>query len=199
MSSTEWRATVDGGYLPGRFDNEEGKNREAEPPTQPDSDPAAEYLEYLRRHVGKPHLALLRSLAQEPRMDMVPFVMPYRYMQYDTCMPDVCSKEELQNSLIEVFLLHGIYPSVLSCSAQDEEVEFTDTDVGFMSLVTFLLGIVTCASVVDIYLEYTAKQHLVRGVLRYLLGFSAYTNLGKIFQVNPKASPGNITCLHALR
>ena len=37
------------------------------------------------------------------------------------------------------------------------------------------------------------------GVLCYLLVFSAYTNLGKILQVNPNTSPGNITCLHAMR
>ncbi|XP_063852764.1 nose resistant to fluoxetine protein 6-like [Scylla paramamosain] len=167
--------------------------------TRSHTDPANKYLEYLRRHLGKPDLALLGSLAWEPRTSAVPLAVPYGNVQYDTCMPDVCTKEELQNSLTEVFLPHGFFPSLFTCSAQGEEVEFTDADVGFMSLVTFLLGLVTCASVVDIYLEYTAKQHLAKGVLRYLLVFSAYTNLGKILQVNPKTSPGNITCLHALR
>ncbi|XP_063852950.1 nose resistant to fluoxetine protein 6-like isoform X3 [Scylla paramamosain] len=179
--------------------NEEERNTEAEPHIQPDPDAAAKYIEYLRRHVGKPDFTLLKSLVREPRTGVMPLAVPYGNLQYDTCMPDVCTKEELQSSLIGEFLPRGIYPTVLECSVQDEKVEFTDADVGFMSLVTFLLGLVICASVVDIYLEYTAKQHVSKGVLRYLLVFSAYTNLGKILQVNPKASPGNITCLHALR
>ncbi|XP_045112789.1 nose resistant to fluoxetine protein 6-like isoform X2 [Portunus trituberculatus] len=180
-------------------EDEAGRSREAEAPTPPDTDPAAEYLDFLRQHVGKPNLALLGSLAREPRMGALPAVMPYGNMVYDTCMPDVCTKEELQNSLLGVLPLHGVYPSVLSCGVYDERVEFTDADVGFMALVSFLLGLVVCASVVDIYLHYTDRQHLAKGVLRYLLVFSAYTNLAKILQVNPKTSPGNITCLHAMR
>ncbi|XP_045112513.1 nose resistant to fluoxetine protein 6-like isoform X1 [Portunus trituberculatus] len=167
--------------------------------TVPDTDPAAEYLAFLRRHVGKPDPALLGSLAREPRMGVMPLAVPFGNVQYDTCMPDVCTKEELQNSLLQAFLPHGVFPSVVVCSVQDERVEFTDGDVGFMSLVSFLLGLVVCSSVVDIYLHYTDSQHLAKGVLRYLLVFSAYTNLAKILQVNPKASPGNITCLHAMR
>ncbi|XP_063853021.1 uncharacterized protein LOC135095827 isoform X2 [Scylla paramamosain] len=58
----------------------------------------------------------------------------------------------------------------------------------------------------EVTLDLLAKiEHLLptsetnRGVLRYLLVLSAYTNLGKILHMNHKASPGNITCLHALR
>ena len=35
-------------------------------------------------------------MAQEPRLGALPAMMPYGNMVYDTCMPDVCTKDELQ-------------------------------------------------------------------------------------------------------
>ncbi|XP_050705713.1 nose resistant to fluoxetine protein 6-like isoform X2 [Eriocheir sinensis] len=63
----------------------------------------------------------------------------------------------------------------------------------------FLVVLVVCASLVDMWLAHTGNRRLPKGVLRYLLVFSAYTNLGKILQVNPSSAPGTISCLHAMR
>ncbi|XP_042239497.1 nose resistant to fluoxetine protein 6-like isoform X2 [Homarus americanus] len=55
------------------------------------------------------------------------------------------------------------------------------------------------ASLVDIYIDYTNKQHLTKGGLQFLMPFSAYTNLGKIFHISTNSSPTTINCLHGMR
>lgn len=142
---------------------------------------------------GKLDFSLVREWAQKPRMTIYP------EMEYGTCMPNVCTKEELQDSLAQYLVPTGFYPAVIFCEEQDTDLQFTDGDIGFVSLVTFLLVLIGCASLMDIYLHFSCNDHLAKGALRYLLAFSAYTNLSKMLQVNPKATPGNITCLHAMR
>ncbi|XP_063860036.1 uncharacterized protein LOC135100742 isoform X3 [Scylla paramamosain] len=141
---------------------------------------------------GKLDFSLVREWAQKPRMTIYP------EMEYGTCMPNVCTKEELQDSLAQYLVPTGFYPAVIFCEEQDTDLQFTDGDIGFVSLVTFLLVLIGCASLMDIYLHFSSNDHLAKGALRYLLAFSAYTNLSKMLQVNPKATPGNITCLHAM-
>uniref|UniRef100_A0A0P4VZY1 Uncharacterized protein n=1 Tax=Scylla olivacea TaxID=85551 RepID=A0A0P4VZY1_SCYOL len=143
--------------------------------------------------LGKLDFSLVREWAQKPRMTIYP------EMEYGTCMPNVCTKEELQDSLAQYLVPTGIYPAVIFCEEQDTDLQFTDGDIRFVSLVTFLLVLIGCASLMDIYLHFSSNDHLAKGALRYLLAFSAYTNLSKMLQVNPKATPGNITCLHAMR
>lgn len=86
--------------------NKDSKSTEAG--DTPDTDPATEYLAFLRRHVGKPDLALLGSLAREARMGVLPSALPYGTVQYDTCMPDVCTKEELQVSFLVGVVLYQV-------------------------------------------------------------------------------------------
>ncbi|XP_063860044.1 nose resistant to fluoxetine protein 6-like isoform X6 [Scylla paramamosain] len=147
----------------------------------------------LGRAPGKLDFSLVREWAQKPRMTIFP------EMEYGTCMPNVCTKEELQDSLAQYLVPTGVFPAVIFCEEQDTDLQFTDGDIGFVSLATFLLVLIGCASLVDIYLHFSSSDYLAKGALRYLLVFSAYTNLSKMFQVNLKANPRNITCLHAMR
>ncbi|XP_050707998.1 uncharacterized protein LOC126993180 [Eriocheir sinensis] len=120
-------------------------------------------------------------------------------LSYSTCMPSVCTRQELQDSLTKLLLPQGVYPDVSSCAVLNPQVEFTTPDIGFMGFLMFLVVLVVCASLVDMWLVYTGNRRLPKGVLRYLLVFSAYTNLGKILRVNPSSTPGTISCLHAMR
>ncbi|XP_045131546.1 uncharacterized protein LOC123516334 [Portunus trituberculatus] len=107
-------------------------------------------------------------------------------MEYGTCMPNVWTKEELQDRLAQYLVPTGIYPAVIFCEEQDTEVQFTDGDIGFMSFATFLLVLIVCASLVDIYLQFSGSDHVTKGALRYLLVFSAYTNLSKMLPSEPR-------------
>ncbi|XP_063845290.1 nose resistant to fluoxetine protein 6-like isoform X2 [Scylla paramamosain] len=120
-------------------------------------------------------------------------------VHYGTCMPDVCSEEELFLSVNLQNMIGTNMIALVSCSNEEPGPHFTDADVGFTALLTFLVVLIVCSSVVDIFLSYTGNNVLRKGALRYLLVFSAYTNLTKILQVNPVPSPGTITCLHGMR
>ncbi|MPC56514.1 hypothetical protein E2C01_050476 [Portunus trituberculatus] len=90
-------------------------------------------------------------------------------MEYGTCMPNVWTKEELQDRLAQYLVPTGIYPAVIFCEEQDTEVQFTDGDIGFIgqhrSFATFLLVLIVCASLVDIYLQFSGSDHVTKGTV----------------------------------
>ncbi|KAG0710143.1 Nose resistant to fluoxetine protein 6 [Chionoecetes opilio] len=119
--------------------------------------------------------------------------------QYGTCMPDVCTETDLTISVNEKNLIGQDIFAVAMCSNEEPKVQFTNADVGFMALVTFLVVLIVCSSLVDMYLTYIDNKTLRKGAIKYLLVFSAYTNLSKMLQINPDPSPDTITCLNGMR
>ncbi|KAG7159223.1 Nose resistant to fluoxetine protein 6-like 2 [Homarus americanus] len=109
-------------------------------------------------------------------------------LMYATCIPDVCTLEELEESLTQVLEPANYTATVKFCSVKDPD-----------SVVSVLMFVMLVASLVDIYIDYTNKQHLTKGGLRFLMPFSAYTNLGKIFHISTNSSPTTINCLHGMR
>ncbi|XP_063860040.1 nose resistant to fluoxetine protein 6-like isoform X3 [Scylla paramamosain] len=82
----------------------------------------------LGRAPGKLDFSLVREWAQKPRMTIFP------EMEYGTCMPNVCTKEELQDSLAQYLVPTGVFPAVIFCEEQDTDLQFTDGDIGFVTL-----------------------------------------------------------------
>ncbi|XP_071532607.1 nose resistant to fluoxetine protein 6-like isoform X2 [Panulirus ornatus] len=118
---------------------------------------------------------------------------------YSTCMPNACTREDLQESLHEVLWETDIVPYVIRCDVQDPELVFTAGDIGFIIVVSLLLFLVVTASFVDVYIDYFKKMHLAKGLFRFLLPFSAYSNLVKMFHLNTHSSTTTISCLHGMR
>jgi len=117
---------------------------------------------------------------------------------YGTCMPDSCSREDFKVSLEEI-LPTGNAAHVVDCHTLDEELQWEPQDIAFMCVMGFIAFLVVAAAAVDLTINYMDAQELRKGPLRYLLVFSGYTNMSKIFYINTKASQANIACLHGIR
>ncbi|CAL4160481.1 unnamed protein product, partial [Meganyctiphanes norvegica] len=119
---------------------------------------------------------------------------------YGTCMPDSCTSEDFKVSLEEV-LPAGHVARAVDCHTKDEELTWEPKDYLFMGVMGFIAFLVVFAAAVDLTINYMDTQDFWKsfGPLRYLLVFSAYTNMSKIFHINTTASQGNIGCLHGMR
>ncbi|XP_066977829.1 nose resistant to fluoxetine protein 6-like [Macrobrachium rosenbergii] len=127
---------------------------------------------------------------------------------YSTCIPDVCTGYDLQESMEEVvkgtdFIVQGI-----NCHTDLTSDPFSTEDIVFIVVLSVLACLTALASVVDIYIQKTGNEELVQrfelahyftGGLRYLLPFSAYTNIQKVFHMNTESTPETVTCLHGIR
>ncbi|KAK4325074.1 hypothetical protein Pmani_004230 [Petrolisthes manimaculis] len=118
---------------------------------------------------------------------------------YGTCMPNDCTIDDLQDSLNNSYTGSGVIPWVSACHVDNPQRNFTASDIGFICVVTFLSVLALAASLLDVYIEKSGNTNLTKGWYRFLLPFSAYTNLSKMFQLNKTSSPSNISCLHGMR
>ncbi|KAK3870503.1 hypothetical protein Pcinc_024281 [Petrolisthes cinctipes] len=125
-----------------------------------------------------------------------PFV---NFLLYGTCMPQDCTREQLTSSLLVAYNDTGVSPYVFECEIADPELQFTASDISFICVVAALSVVALAASIIDVYIEYSDNTTLATGRCRFLLPFSAYTNLSKLFHLNTTSSPTNITCLHGMR
>ncbi|CAL4064215.1 unnamed protein product, partial [Meganyctiphanes norvegica] len=126
----------------------------------------------------------------------------YNYMyygsSYGTCMPDSCTKDDFKVSLEEI-LPAGHAAKEVDCHTKDEELTWKPKEYLFMGVMGFIAFLVVVAAAVDLTINYMDTQELRKGPLRYLLVFSGYTNMSKIFHINTKPPQGNIGCLHGIR
>ncbi|XP_047498089.1 nose resistant to fluoxetine protein 6-like isoform X1 [Penaeus chinensis] len=127
------------------------------------------------------------------RFDLAPF------KTYSTCMPDACTEHELQESVSAALADSSLGVRRVQCHTLHEAPEFTAGDIAFIALLSALLFLMVAASALDVYLERTHDEAIAKGAARFLLPFSAYTNLSKLFQLNTTRSSENITCLHGIR
>ncbi|XP_071543591.1 nose resistant to fluoxetine protein 6-like isoform X2 [Panulirus ornatus] len=118
---------------------------------------------------------------------------------YGTCIPTSCSAHDLMVSLSEK--LNGTSKEVasLDCHSKEDVESFTSGDIAFIVVASVLWFLLLAAAIVDISINYWDVQHYRKGVLRFLLPFSAYTNMKKIFHVTNEENPGVISCLHGMR
>ncbi|CAL4114511.1 unnamed protein product, partial [Meganyctiphanes norvegica] len=117
---------------------------------------------------------------------------------YGTCMPDSCSREDFKVSLEEI-LPDGHVARSIDCHTKDEELQWEPKDYAFVGVIGFISFLVIAAAVVDLVINHMEAPDLRKGPLRYLLVFSGYTNMSKIFHINTKNSQSNIACLHGIR
>ncbi|XP_042885812.1 nose resistant to fluoxetine protein 6-like [Penaeus japonicus] len=116
--------------------------------------------------------------------------------QYGTCIPDACTEEDMEKSLREA--LDGQKKVKVDCQTLDEAPQFTSGDVAMISFLSVMLALLTTGTAADIYYRVASSSTPRLGV-RFLLPFSAYTNLEKMFHVTTESRPGVISCLHGMR
>ncbi|CAL4140707.1 unnamed protein product, partial [Meganyctiphanes norvegica] len=85
------------------------------------------------------------------------------------------------------------------CHTWDETQVWEPKDYAFMIVMGFIGFLVVLAAAVDLTINYLEKHEMRKGPARYLLVFSGYTNMSKIFHINTKESPTSIACLHGMR
>ncbi|XP_037787259.1 nose resistant to fluoxetine protein 6-like isoform X2 [Penaeus monodon] len=127
------------------------------------------------------------------RFDLAPF------KTYSTCMPDACAEHDLQESVSAALAESSLGVRRVQCHTLHEAPEFTAGDIAFVALLSALLLLMVAASALDVYIERTHNKAVAKGGARFLLPFSVYTNLSKLFQLNTTRSSENITCLHGIR
>ncbi|XP_068234582.1 nose resistant to fluoxetine protein 6-like isoform X2 [Palaemon carinicauda] len=118
---------------------------------------------------------------------------------YSTCLPDVCTGYDLQTSLEKVFQDSDFVVQGVDCHMDLSSDPFSAEDIVFIVVLSVIGCTIVVASIVDIYIQKTNNSDMSKGSFRYLLPFSAYTNIQKVFQMNTESPPGTITCLHGLR
>ncbi|KAK3855366.1 hypothetical protein Pcinc_038228 [Petrolisthes cinctipes] len=129
------------------------------------------------------------------RMGLGVGVLPY--VSYGTCMPSTCTAEDLQ---VSIEALRGNESDLhVDCYLKDEEKPLYSWDIVFIVFLAIMGTLLFLASVVDIAINHFNKQHFRKGPLKFVLVFSAYNNLKKIFHHNTKEGPEVISCLHGIR
>nr|XP_027214734.1 nose resistant to fluoxetine protein 6-like [Penaeus vannamei] len=121
------------------------------------------------------------------------------FKTYSTCMPDACAEHDLQESVSAALSDSSLAVRRVQCHTLHEAPEFTAGDIAFIALLGVLLALMVAASALDVYIERTRSKAIAKGGARFLLPFSIYTNLSKLFQLNTTKSSQNITCLHGIR
>ncbi|KAG7173663.1 Nose resistant to fluoxetine protein 6-like 4 [Homarus americanus] len=121
------------------------------------------------------------------------------FFRYATCIPDVCSTEELWASLVQEYWEKDYNLLYTFCQPDEMFTAFTAGDIAFIAVVSILFSLMLAAGIVDVYIQNTNNKTLAKGGLKYLLPFSVYTNTQKLFELNTKSSPGTISCLHGIK
>lgn len=117
--------------------------------------------------------------------------------RYDTCIPDVCSQQDLQTSLGQILNSTGRALDSVFCQVKNKKNSFTPAAIAMISALAVLLGILAAATFLDLW--YKVKKRPPSGVTTFLLSFSAYRNFAKIFQVSSEPRAGTVTCLYGIR
>ncbi|XP_050737494.1 nose resistant to fluoxetine protein 6-like isoform X2 [Eriocheir sinensis] len=118
---------------------------------------------------------------------------------YGTCMPSSCTAEDLRASIDDALQPVGKTAKFVDCHLEDEPIEFTNGDIFFISFLSVLFAVLLAAAVVDLCINHLEKHELRKGPLKFLLVFSAYSNMRSTFTIRPKEHPDVISCLHGLR
>ncbi|XP_071536043.1 nose resistant to fluoxetine protein 6-like isoform X2 [Panulirus ornatus] len=119
---------------------------------------------------------------------------------YGTCLPSTCTGEQLAESLEVVLEPQGLNVSFVMCQTDaPPTLDYNAGDVIMIVVLTLLCLTAVAATVVDVWIINTDQQDLRNGRLKYLLVFSIYTNLTKMFRINTSKNKEVISCLHGMR
>ncbi|XP_071536057.1 nose resistant to fluoxetine protein 6-like [Panulirus ornatus] len=140
----------------------------------------------------------------DPRLRLAPFIgsfgpfMPVA--MYGTCQPSTCTDDQLAESLSNVVKTQGLNVSFVMCQTDaPPTLDYNAGDVIMIVVLTLLCLTAVAATVVDVWIINTDQQDLRNGRLKYLLVFSIYTNLTKMFRINTSKNSEVISCLHGMR
>ncbi|CAL4159279.1 unnamed protein product, partial [Meganyctiphanes norvegica] len=75
------------------------------------------------------------------RMGGIPFIHPYGFLIYGTCMPHVCTKDQLQASVAVSNIQTPGTPWVINCDDPDPEISLDAVDISFICGYTNLASI----------------------------------------------------------
>ncbi|XP_050710957.1 nose resistant to fluoxetine protein 6-like [Eriocheir sinensis] len=121
---------------------------------------------------------------------------------YATCIPSTCTREEYRESLERHLELEGGGVELQDVYCQTENMpamEYSGGDVTMIVLFSVLGCLVLAGTGGDVWTVCNGKRHEKTGYLRYVLPFSLYTNLNKMFYINVKENKEVISCLHGIR
>ncbi|XP_045603365.1 nose resistant to fluoxetine protein 6 [Procambarus clarkii] len=118
---------------------------------------------------------------------------------YGTCMPSSCAADDLRVSLDARMSALGKQTSAVDCQTRNDTKTLEAADIVVIVVLTVLGGLLLAGAALDIGINYSDQQQLRKGPWRFLLAFSAYTNIKKIFAISNKKNPEVISCLHGMR
>nr|XP_027234868.1 uncharacterized protein LOC113826192 [Penaeus vannamei] len=84
------------------------------------------------------------------------------------------------------------------CQTLDETPQFTGADIAVISFLSIMLALMVIGTVIDVFCRFAKRSATATGA-RFLLPFSVYTNLEKMFLITTEPRPGIITCLTGMR
>ncbi|XP_069986468.1 nose resistant to fluoxetine protein 6 [Penaeus vannamei] len=116
--------------------------------------------------------------------------------RYSTCIPDACTERDLMTSVSKA--VDGIKEVSVMCQTLDETPQFTGADIAVISFLSIMLALMVIGTVIDVFCRFAKRSASATGA-RFLLPFSVYTNLEKMFLITTEPRPGIITCLTGMR
>ncbi|XP_069960471.1 nose resistant to fluoxetine protein 6 isoform X3 [Cherax quadricarinatus] len=137
------------------------------------------------------------SPSVQPRIKLVLPSFPLSF--YGTCMPSSCTADDLKVTLDDRLRTFEKKARVVDCQTMQDTVDLNAADIAVIVILCIFGTLLLAGAVCDISINFYNKQHYRKGPLRFLLVFSAYSNLKKIFTINKKENPEVISCIHGMR
>ncbi|KAK4321491.1 hypothetical protein Pmani_007687 [Petrolisthes manimaculis] len=138
-----------------------------------------------------------RMLESMSRMGATLLIPNTTYASYGTCIPSSCTHKDLEASIKA--LRTEMADLYVDCHLKNEVKPLYAGDIVYIVFLGIIASLLLLATIADLSINYFDNQHYRKGPLKYLLVFSAYTNLCKIFHINTKENPEVISCLHGIR
>lgn len=197
----------DDGIIYGRF-YYEGSYDECMSVASPEQDIRGKYCRIMIRKEkssSEPRSPMLLPpwFVHRPEMRLIPGAVEgleeEQEFSYSTCIPSICSHQDLWESLNVTYSVLNSTIVDLHCKDMNSPEAFNAGDYAFMTVMSTIFAIIFVAGLFDIYIQKFNNQQLAKGVLKFLLPFSFYTNIKKLFHMNTERTPEVITSLNGMR
>ncbi|XP_047494976.1 nose resistant to fluoxetine protein 6-like [Penaeus chinensis] len=141
--------------------------------------------------------------AHRPEVRMIPGAVEgleeEQDFRYSTCVPSICSHQDLWESLDVTYSEFNSTIVDLNCKGMDSSAALNAGDYAYIIVMSTILAVVFVVGLLDIVIQGSSDHQLGTGCLKYLIPFSFYTNIKKLFHLNTKRTPEVITCLNGMR
>ncbi|KAK3855367.1 hypothetical protein Pcinc_038229 [Petrolisthes cinctipes] len=138
-----------------------------------------------------------KMLDSVSRMGSTLLIPNTTFASYGTCIPSSCTHKDLEASISA--LRTEMANLNVDCHLKDEVKPLYAGDIVYIVFLGIIASLLLLATIADLSINYFDNQHFRKGPLKYLLVFSVYTNLCKIFHINTEENPEVISCLHGIR